>query len=392
MSSLIFFQTKRFFTVCVIFIVAISLLLTGCASQYGRQTTVINYYPNCYSPIAQLREEEKKFVHNVATGAIVGTIVGAAIGAAVGGARGAAIGAGAGALAGGGIAAVLTKYKQVEDDKLRRSYLSKDMATEAATLDHVGLSAAMASKCYKEEFDRLLADYKSGSMSRENFQARATEIISGLNEITQITKSFNKEAETRMTQYQQMLGDEAKKDNTELPPIQARELVVAPAPAPEPEPEPQPKPKTKKGTAAKRSSAKAKAKSQEPTGEKKGQETSVLALVQQGGGPEPAKSPTMATPSQQALQPDVSTLPNVIATQDRELRAQNIQTTADSSLKSGPDPTSLPGVIAQRDNYKAQVAKLDAVQRENTSTTESCISQAEAAGIEIPAALKPKAS
>ena len=31
-----------------------SLLLTGCASQYGAQKTKVNYYPQCYQPVAQL--------------------------------------------------------------------------------------------------------------------------------------------------------------------------------------------------------------------------------------------------------------------------------------------------------------------------------------------------
>ena len=37
-----------------------SLLLTGCASQYGAQKTKVNYYPQCYQPVAQLRQDENK--------------------------------------------------------------------------------------------------------------------------------------------------------------------------------------------------------------------------------------------------------------------------------------------------------------------------------------------
>ena len=45
-----------------------SLLLTGCASQYGAQKTKVNYYPQCYQPVAQLRQDENSTGTSTAVG------------------------------------------------------------------------------------------------------------------------------------------------------------------------------------------------------------------------------------------------------------------------------------------------------------------------------------
>ncbi len=350
-----------------------SLLLAGCASKYGQQTTVVQYYPECYAPIAQLRQEEKKFVKNVAAGAIFGALAGAVIGGAIGGGRGALAGAGAGLLVGAGVAAALTKYKQVQDDRKRRSYLSRDMAAEAATLDHVGLSAAMASKCYKEHFDKLLVDFKAGGMSKAEFQARALEIISGLNEIAVITKAFNGEASLRLSQYQEMLVTEAKKDNTELPPMQA---VPMEQPA-----KPQPVQTRKAPTTTKRHSKRHNKKQAQQEVRQASAASEEKLLTQPHAELAEPETSMASAPTPAAEGPDVSTMPGVIAKRDGDV------TTA---VGQGPDPDTLPGVIARRDNYKAKADDLVNVQKETAASVQDCIAKAEAEGVEIPKSLKPK--
>ena len=59
---------------------------------------------------------------------------------------------------------------------------------------------------------------------------------------------------------------------------------------------------------------------------------------------------------------------------------------------AGPDPTTLPGVVARRDNYKAKADNLVTVQKETAASVETCVAKAEAAGVEIPKALRPKAT
>ena len=366
----------------IVSLVMAGLLLSGCASQYGPQTTVVQYYPECYAPIAKLREEEKQFVKNVAAGAIIGALAGAAIGGAIGGGRGALAGAGAGLLVGAGVAAALTKYKQVQDDRERRSYLSRDMAAEAATLDRVGLSAAMAAKCYREHFDQLLAEYSAGGMSKEVFQARALEIISGLNEIATITKSFNGEANLRLQQYQAMLVDEAKKDNTELPPMQAIPLEQ---PAP---PAPAPQVKAKHGKAS--TKHKTQKKKAETEASSVGPGDSDQLLTQVKGPSQSVETASADTKVQAPTGPDVATLPNVVS--KRGMESDKSVSAPVGPQTAGPDPMTLPGVVARRDNYKAKADNLVTVQKETAASVETCVAKAEAAGVEIPKALRPKAT
>jgi outer membrane lipoprotein SlyB len=361
-----------------------SVLLSGCASQYGRQITVVQYYPECYAPIAKLRAEEKQFVKNVATGAIVGALAGAAIGAALGDWRGALAGAGAGLVVGAGVAAALTKYKEVKDDRERRSYLSRDMAAEAATLDRVGLSAALASKCYRQQFDKLLADYNAGGMSKEIFQARALEIISGLNEIAVITKSFNGEAAVRLKQYQDMLVTEAQRDNSDLPAMRPIPLDQS-APS-QPSALHKAKSTTKSSTGKKRK----KKSHQEQTDAADGQPNPIDQLLAQPPAEVASVDSSPSTPAKStATEPDIRTMPGVIS--NRAMNAPGSMNTAvGKSDTVGPDPTTMPGVIARRDNYKAKADDLVNVQKETSASMEACIAKAEAAGVAIPTSLKPK--
>ncbi|MEL7639643.1 MAG: hypothetical protein AAGU21_08360 [Solidesulfovibrio sp.] len=368
-------QLKMAFRLSLVFLVVVSILFSGCASQYGRQMTVVQYYPECYAPIAKLRDEEKQFVSNVTAGAVIGAVAGAAIGGALGGGRGALAGAGAGLLMGAGVAAALTKYKQVQDDQQRRGYLSRDMAAEAATLDRVGLSAALAAKCYREQFDKLLADYNAGGMSKEEFQARSLEIISGLNEIAVITKSFNGEANMRLQQYQAMLQDEAKKDNATLPPMQAVPLQPAEK---QQEPVVQKTPPKHGKTSGKSKSSKKRQQAEESAAEGEPKEV-LVTQVHGASGSSLRTASASTTPSG----PDASSMPTVIAKSGKE--------TGDSlQAASGPDPATLPGVIARRDDYKAKADNLESVQKETVATMETCMSKAEAAGVEIPKSLRPK--
>ncbi len=51
------------------FLLTLCLLSTGCAGKYGPQLTQVNYYPQCYRSVAELRQDESSV--NTSTG--VGT-------------------------------------------------------------------------------------------------------------------------------------------------------------------------------------------------------------------------------------------------------------------------------------------------------------------------------
>jgi len=230
------------------------LLVSSCAGM-AKQTTKVNYYPDCYDPIAKVREEHKDFVKNVAggmiAGAVLGAIAGAAIGAATGGARGAAIGAavggGAGLAAGGLLAYSQAKKKQFKNDQARRASISKDIDDDAAAMDSIALAGTMASKCYKEQFDLARAEFLAGRMSKVEFTARTQEIADGLKEIAQLMGKSYDEGDKRLAQYKAAIDEEAKKDGK---PVQdkltARDKNGPAQPATEPEDQPKPKKTAKK--------------------------------------------------------------------------------------------------------------------------------------------------
>ena len=56
------------------------LLVSGCTSQYGAQKTKVNYYPQCYQPVNQLRQDENSTGKSTAAGAVGGALLGALIG------------------------------------------------------------------------------------------------------------------------------------------------------------------------------------------------------------------------------------------------------------------------------------------------------------------------
>ena len=50
------------------------LLVSGCTSQYGAQKTKVNYYPQCYQPVNQLRQDENSTGKSTAAGAVGGAL------------------------------------------------------------------------------------------------------------------------------------------------------------------------------------------------------------------------------------------------------------------------------------------------------------------------------
>jgi len=219
-----------------------------------------------------------------------------------------------------------------------------------------------------------MTDYSAGAMSREEFQARALEIISGLNEIATITKSFNGEANLRLRQYQDMLVSEAQRDHMDLPPMQ---------PIPMDQPVPQQPPVSPKHKVSTKSHTKKKKKAQpeEEVGAKP--ESGEILLTQPRAEMAKADSRSSTPATATATGPDVSTMPGVISTRDAS-GATGVSTAV------GPDPATMPGVIARRDNYKAKADVLVNVQKETNASMEACIAKAEAAGVSIPKSLKPK--
>ena len=229
--------------------IILPIVLSGCAGM-APKTTTVNYFPECYAPIAKLREEQKKFVTNVAAGALIGAVIGAGVGLALGGARGAIIGTGAGALAGGLMGYATAKQNKIKNDKERRASIASDIDGDISSMDSIAMASALSRKCYSDQFDIELAKFKNGEISKQEFSQRAGEIISGLNEIATLVKSSYAGANDKLTQYQNAVDAEYNKDG-QTPPKLVAEKRVVPEP-PKPAPIPTPKKKTSKNKGSKK--------------------------------------------------------------------------------------------------------------------------------------------
>lgn len=185
-----------------------SLLLSGCASQYGDQKTKVNYYPQCYQPVNQLRQDENSTGKSTAAGAVGGALLGALIG---GLATGKASGAVAGAVAGGAAGAVAGnmygKSKKQDRDAAYLHQYSQQLGSEAASMNRATAAAKVASKCYDDQFKMAAAQFKAGQITRLEFQDRYNEIRSGLEETSYILNSTATTMAKKDSEYQQALAE-----------------------------------------------------------------------------------------------------------------------------------------------------------------------------------------
>ena len=143
------------------------LLFSGCTSRYGEQRTKVNYYPQCYEPVAQLRKDENSTGKSTAAGAAGGALLGALIG---GLATGKVEGALAGAVAGGAAGAV------------GGNIYGKSQETQR--------------------------EYRAGQITRLELQDRYNEIRSGLEETAYILKDTSSAMAQRSSEYERVLASD----------------------------------------------------------------------------------------------------------------------------------------------------------------------------------------
>lgn len=220
---------------CVVHILLVTFLLSGCASQYGQQITKPKYCPECYQPIQDLRNAEKQFNTTVAGSVVAGALLGAVVGGiATGKPQGALAGAAAGALVGGVAGYALAKQQKIKDDNQRLASYMADLDGDISGLDRVAAAARTARKCYDKQFEQNLAAFKEGRMSRAELDDRYTEIKNGTLEANQILGTLLAGAANKEIQYQEALKSEAQKAQRPIPEPVAAVQVAQPAPEPEP--------------------------------------------------------------------------------------------------------------------------------------------------------------
>ncbi len=184
-------------------------LLQGCASKYGPQTTTVSYYPMCYQPVQQLRNEESNINTSTAGGAAIGAILGAVVGGlatgkAEGAVAGAAIGGVAGAISGHAYSSAKAKNRTKE---FLRQY-SGQLHEEAVHMSRANAAAKAAANCYNKEFRSAIAAAKAGRISKIELTNRYEEIRAGLQETSRILKANYDSTWEKDQEYRQIMAAE----------------------------------------------------------------------------------------------------------------------------------------------------------------------------------------
>ncbi|MDR1658991.1 MAG: hypothetical protein LBR94_01450 [Desulfovibrio sp.] len=185
--------------------------LSGCASKYGKQTTNVERYPQCYVPIRKLREEENNIAKTTAGGAAAGALLGAIIGGlATGKVEGAVAGGVAGGLAGGVMGYSQSKQRQIRDQNARMAAYLRDLDGDIAGIDAVNASARHSLQCYDKEFKLLIDDYRNGRISRVELDKSYQEIKSGMGEAEHLLGAAVERNQERDAQYEAALAGESR--------------------------------------------------------------------------------------------------------------------------------------------------------------------------------------
>lgn len=185
------------------------LILPGCASKYGEQHTSVNYYPACYRPIKDLRDNEHNVAKSTATGAVIGAGTGALIGLLTTGKwQGAVMGAAMGGVGGTMVGNMYGRKQQERNDNIRLNSYLQDLDGDISNLDATSAAARTSLQCYDREFKALLGTIRVKQISREAAQARYAEIQNGREEAIAILGNAAEQGVNLDREYEQAFASE----------------------------------------------------------------------------------------------------------------------------------------------------------------------------------------
>jgi uncharacterized membrane protein len=199
---------------------AVLSLASGCAGQrLGTQTVRVNYYPDCYQPVTDMRQNAKKLNESVMKGAIGGAVAGAIAGLLTGGGdiRHVVAGAAIGAVAGATVSYLVTSDTQSKQQDERFAIYTQTMDVDYQNLDQAVGAARIAAACYKRAYTQVERDYKAGRMTREEMVSRVTEIRDGSKDAATILRNYNDVAVANIQTYEEIVKAETTRTNDRPP-------------------------------------------------------------------------------------------------------------------------------------------------------------------------------
>jgi hypothetical protein len=202
-------RTSRIVHAAVAAMAAVTLL-AGCAgSKLGAQTVKVQYYPDCYQPISDLRRDADEMNANVAKGAVGGALLGAIGGLIAGGGdwRYAVAGAAIGAVAGATVSYLVTDDIQTKNQAERFATYKETMDVDYKNLEAAVAAARIAQQCYKREYTKVEKAYSpaGSTMPKEEMIARVTEIRDGSNDAITILTNYSDTAAANIETYDQVV-------------------------------------------------------------------------------------------------------------------------------------------------------------------------------------------
>ena len=117
---------------------------------------------------------------------------------------GAAVGGVSGAVAGN----IYGKSQARDRDAAYLQAYSRQLGSEAASMNRATAAAKVAAKCYDEQFQLAANQFKAGQITRLDFQDRYNEIRSGLEETSFILNSTATTMAQKDSEYQRALAEQ----------------------------------------------------------------------------------------------------------------------------------------------------------------------------------------
>lgn len=247
---------SRTATLALTALLAATLPLSACSgSRYPARQTEVTYYPQCYQPIDRLRQDEQLTNNTTVGGAVGGALLGALIGGlSTGKVEGALVGAAAGGAAGAIGGNIYGKQKTAARDADYLQQYARSLGEDAASMNRATAAARVSLRCYDQQFRLAANQYRAGTISRPEFEARYQEIRNGLQETSAILGSTATTMQERDREYQATLQRQEEQ----------RAQASAPSPAPRAATPKSRKPRTQKAaTPAPRTTPEVQRKSDE---------------------------------------------------------------------------------------------------------------------------------
>ena len=192
------------------------IAMTACGSKYGTQTVNVQYYPDCYKPIAEMRKDEAQLKSNTAAGALVGGALGGVIGYEMGGKEGAVAGVISGAIIGGVAAHLLTDNVQQKNQAERFAAYSQALDQDIEGLKNAVAAASLVSKCYENSYKSLSKSYQARQISKAEMTDRLKELRDGTNDANTVLAKFSDDIAKNQLVYNDIPEAETKQGGQAL--------------------------------------------------------------------------------------------------------------------------------------------------------------------------------